>query len=228
MFMYLGDTILICMTIWTLCRQSTSYDNRKPKVSNANSLKACWLSKHVISCLATLFKATFRATCHTFKTLVLNPTNETPRSSPCVCFPPIHSYTIPYLILSVDLPSCGLANKFASVLFFTDTLVCLNIFKRTCATKSSLYLKLKSSLKLIVCYPKVSSHALQQTMHISSIENKGIMSRFMGIVRYLTCDIWWLNPSIRITRRKSWTSDACKHPKNVLCLVVMSNFISIF
>lgn len=61
----LGDATLLCMTIWTLCRRSTTFGSRKPKVSNTNSIKACWLSEHAFSCLATLLKAALRASCPT-------------------------------------------------------------------------------------------------------------------------------------------------------------------
>jgi hypothetical protein len=50
----LGETTLLCMILWTLFKRSTTSDARKPKVSNTNGIKACWLSEHVFSCIVTL------------------------------------------------------------------------------------------------------------------------------------------------------------------------------
>jgi len=88
-FMDLGDITLLCITLWTLCRRSTSSDAKKPKVSKANDIKTCWLSNHAFSCLATLLDATFRTACPTVKAPTPKPTSgETPVKSTHSCFPP--------------------------------------------------------------------------------------------------------------------------------------------
>jgi hypothetical protein len=38
-FMYLGDTILLCMTFWTIFKRFTAFGAKKLKVSNANAIK---------------------------------------------------------------------------------------------------------------------------------------------------------------------------------------------
>ncbi|KAK2368527.1 hypothetical protein QL285_081715 [Trifolium repens] len=101
---------------------STTSGAKNPNVSNANGIKACWLSKHAFSCLTTLFEAAFRAAYPAIKSLVLNPTSgETPVKSTQTCFPPIQPYTRTSAGLSVDLPSCGSVKKFTGASFFTDT-----------------------------------------------------------------------------------------------------------
>jgi len=226
--MDLEDITLLCMTFWTLCRRSTASGARKPKVSKANGIKACWLSEHAFSCLASLLDATFRAVCPTVKGLTPNPTSgETPVKSTQTCFPPTHPYTITSAGLNVDLLSSGSVKKFIGASFFTDIPARLNISKSTSLTKSCLYLNPGSSLQWTTYSPKVSRHALRQTGHTSSIGNSGIIKRYLRIVRYSTGDICWHNPSIGIARRKSWACVACKHPKIAFCLVVMSNLTSI-
>lgn len=64
-------------------------DTRKPKMSNVNSIKSCQLSKHVFSCLTTLFDATFKAVCSTLRGLTPNLiSGETPFKSMQAYFPP--------------------------------------------------------------------------------------------------------------------------------------------
>jgi len=97
-------SVLLCMTLWTLCSRSTVVGARKPKVSKANSIKACWLSGHTFSCLATLFDAYFKAACPTVKASTPNPTSgETLIKFTHACFSPTHMYTITSVDLSVDL-----------------------------------------------------------------------------------------------------------------------------
>ena len=134
-FMDLGDMTLLRMTLWTICRRSTTSGARKLKVSKTNGIKACWLSEHAFSCLATLLDAAFRAACPTVKALTSNPTcGETSVKSTHACFPPTHPYTITSACLSVDLLSCRSIRKFIGASFFTDTLVHLNISKNTSLT----------------------------------------------------------------------------------------------
>ena len=45
----LGDTTLLCMTLWTLFKTSTASGARKPKVSNAKGINTCWFSEHALS-----------------------------------------------------------------------------------------------------------------------------------------------------------------------------------
>jgi hypothetical protein len=71
-FKDLRDIILLCITLWTLLRRSTVSGTRKPKVSNANGIKICWLSEYVFSCFVTLFEAAFRTACPTVKSSVSN------------------------------------------------------------------------------------------------------------------------------------------------------------
>jgi hypothetical protein len=44
-FLYLGDIILLCMTFCTLFKRLTAFGAEKPKVSNTNNIKICWLSE---------------------------------------------------------------------------------------------------------------------------------------------------------------------------------------
>jgi len=185
--MDLGDITWLCITFWTLCRSSTASGARKPKVSKANGIKTCWLSEHAFSCSATLLDAAFRAACPTVKGPTPNPTSgETPVKSTQACFPPTHPYTIISAGLSVDLLSSGSVRKFIRTSFFTDIPARLNISKSTSLTKSCLYLNPGSSLQWTTCSPKVSRYALWQTGHTSSIENSGIIRRYLRIVRYPT------------------------------------------
>ncbi|KAJ0828469.1 hypothetical protein HanRHA438_Chr17g0837551 [Helianthus annuus] len=41
--------------------RSTASGVRKPKVSKANGINTCWLSRHAFSCLVTLPEAAFKA-----------------------------------------------------------------------------------------------------------------------------------------------------------------------
>jgi len=92
-FMNLGDMALLCMTFWTLCSKSTISCARKLKVSKANGIKTCWLSKHTFSCLTTLLDATFRAACPSVKDPTPNPrSGETPVKSTHTCFSPTHPH----------------------------------------------------------------------------------------------------------------------------------------
>jgi hypothetical protein len=49
---------------------------RKPKVSNANGIKTCWLSDHAFSCLTILLEAALRDSRPTVKSSTLSPTNK--------------------------------------------------------------------------------------------------------------------------------------------------------
>jgi len=137
------------------------------------------------------------------------------------------TYTITYVGLSVEVPSSGSDKKLTGASFFIDTSAHLNTLKRTSLTKSCMYLKPRSSLQWNACSLKVSMYALRKTWHTSSIGNNGKMRRYRRIVWYSIDEICWFNPSLGMARRKSWACVACKHPKIIFYLVVMSNFTSI-
>ena len=116
----------------TLCRRSTTSSARKPKLSKANGIKTCLLSKHVFSCLATLFDAAFRVACPTTKPGPLIPQVVKPHSSLHMhVFALTHLYNITSTGLSVDLLSSGSIIKFTCASFFINTPARLNISKST-------------------------------------------------------------------------------------------------
>lgn len=129
------------------------------------------------------------------KPSVLSPTSEeTPIKYIHVCFPPTRPYTKTFAGLRVDLLSYGPIKKFTNASFFTDILARLNISNMTSQTKSCQYLNPESSLQWMMCSPNVSNHALRQTGQTSSSRNKGIISRYLRIIRYSTDDICWPRP----------------------------------
>lgn len=67
----LGETKLLCMSLWTLFKRSTVYGARKPKISNVNGMKICLLSEHAFSWLDTLLEAALLAACPTIQNSVL-------------------------------------------------------------------------------------------------------------------------------------------------------------
>jgi len=165
-FIDLGDIILLCIILWTLCRRSTTFDARKPKVSKANGIKACWLSEHDFSCLTTLLDSAFRAACPTVKAPTPKLTSgETPSQVHTCMFS-----SNPFVHHNICRPKCR-----SSILWVSQKVhrrLLLHRYSRPpeFITKSCLYLKSGSSLQWTTCSPKVSRHALRQTGHTSSIE----------------------------------------------------------
>lgn len=146
-FIDLGDTTLLFISLWTLCKISIAFGARKPKVSKIYGMKVCWLSEHAFSCLTTLLEATLRVVCLIVKPLVHSPTSgETPFNSTQACLPHTHPYTRISVGLIVDIPSCGSVNKFTDASFFIDTPVHQNISNMTSLTRSCQYLKPGMSL----------------------------------------------------------------------------------
>jgi len=131
-FMNLRDITLLCVTLWSLCRRSTTPAARKLKVSKTNGIKACWLPEHAFSCLTTLLDEGFKAVCHTVKGPTPKPTSgETPVKSTHACFPPTYPYTITFASLSADILFWGWVRKYTGTSFFSDTSARLNISKST-------------------------------------------------------------------------------------------------
>jgi len=59
--------------------------------------------------------------------------------------------------------------------------------------------KFIGALQWTTCFSKVSRHTLRQIGHTSWIWNNGILRKYLKIVWYSNGDIYWPNPSIRIT-----------------------------
>lgn len=133
-----------------------------------------------------------------------------------------HPYTRTYICLSVDILSHGSVKNFTGVTFFINTYVCRNI-KKYFLNKSCRYLKSEISLQWTVCFPqRHPSTPYKKVELIFAKGNKRIINRYLRILRYFTDDIFWHNPSIRLSRRKSWAHAVCK----IQTLMVMSNLTS--
>lgn len=122
-------------------------------------MKACWLLKHIFSCLATLLEVVLRVIYPIVKPAVLNPTNRK------TLFKSTHASTS----LRVNFPSSGSVKKFTGAYFFTYTHARLNISNKIFITKPCQYLNSEISLQWTVCSPNVFKHALRQTRNMMYI-----------------------------------------------------------
>jgi len=142
------------------------------------------------------------------------------------CFSPTHSYTRTYDGPSVDLPFCGSVKNFKGASFFIN--ICLpKYIKKNNPNKGLPLFEVGKLLIMNFMLPEGIQTCLMANMDTSSIENNGIIRRYLRIVWYSIGGICCPNPSIRIARRKYWACGSCRHSKTIFCLVVMSNFTSI-
>lgn len=161
----LGDTTLLCIFVWTLCKRSRIFGTKK-----IESVKHKWYERMLI--ILTCFLMFCHFAWSSFEGRLSHIKNFNPQSNKRVtsiksaqaCFPPTHSHTRTSNGLGVGLPSRGSIKKFTCDSFFTDIHLCINISKRTSPTKSCMPIfEVEISLQWIVCSLKVYRHTLRKT-----------------------------------------------------------------
>jgi hypothetical protein len=171
-FIVLGDTTLLFIIFWTLCKRPSLW------CYGVKSVKHKWCEKmltaeYIFSCLTTLPEASWRATCNTVKVSVFNLTNgETTAKFTLACFPSAHSYTITSVSLRVDLWICQKVHKY---LFFRRYFCAFKNIKKNISDKVVPVFKVWKLSTIYCVLPKIIRiHLTKNRVNLIN-KKKGIM-----------------------------------------------------